>query len=303
MIKKTLISFAIAAGVMFGAAGSASAEPVLKFCSGKKGGVYDFTAEVLKQQLAGTIAVENINTAGGGENLKKIASGDCDAAAVQSDSLYLYGKENPNALDLIVLEEKMYTEYFHLICNRKSGVTQFSDLNKNTIVYTGGRGAGSDDTFRGLIRADVENGGGDYKDVPPSNEGGAAALIKLNGGKGACLAYTGAPGSKFITGDASKFADNLVIVPVEDKDFNDAEFTDSSGVKQSVWSNVVMPYSSYGKLMPSGTFGRKDVNTMGVSSEIVISSQWSTENSDGFGDVGLAIPDVKNIVRSTKNLQ
>lgn len=303
MIKKMIFGAALILAASFGTAAMAQDAPTLKYCSGKKGGVYDFTAEVLKKQLEGSITVENINTAGGGENLKKLASGDCDIASVQSDSLYLYGKENPSALDLIVLEGNMYTEYFHLICNRKSGVTQFSDLNKNTLVYTGGRGAGSDDTFRGLIRADIENGGGDYKDVPPSNEGGAAALIMLNGGKGACLAYTGAPGSKFITGDASKFADNLVIVPVEDKDFNDAEYTDSSGVKQSVWSNVEMPYSSYGKLMPTGTFGRKNVPTMGVASEIVISSKWSTANPDAFGTVGLAIPDVKNIVRSEKKLQ
>jgi TRAP transporter TAXI family solute receptor len=302
MFKKMIMGAALALAAMAGVA-MAQDVPTLKFCSGAKGGVYDFTAEVLKQQLAGTVDVVNVNTAGSMENLQKIASGDCDAAAAQSDSLYLYGKENPNALDLIVLENSLYTEYFHLICNRKSGVTQFSDLNKGTLVYSGGRGSGSDVSLRGLIASDIENGGADYKEVPISNEGGAAALIKLNGGKGACLAYTGAPGGKFVTGDASRFAESLVIVPVEDKDFNDAEYTDSNGVKQSVWSNVVMPYSSYGKLMPSGTFGRKDVNTMGVAAEIVISSAWSTANPDAFGEVGLSIPDVKNLVRSTKKLQ
>jgi TRAP-type uncharacterized transport system substrate-binding protein len=303
MIKKMILGAALALATMAGTAAMAQETPTLKFCSGTKGGVYDFTAEVLKQQLAGTVNVVNVNTEGSGDNLKKIASGDCDASMAQSDALYLYGKENPNALDLIVLESNLYTEYFHLICNRKSGVTQFSDLNKSTVVYSGGKDSGHAITLRGLIAADVENGGADYKEVPIDNGGGAAALIKLNGGKGACLAYTGAPGGKFVTGEASKFAETLVLVPVEDKDFNDAEYTDSNGVKQSVWTNVVMPYSSYGKLMPSGTFGRKDVNTMGVASEIVISSAWSTANPDAFGEVGLSIPDVKNLVRSTKKLQ
>lgn len=302
MIKKMFLSIAFAAAAMFATSAMAQDAPVLKFCGGAKGGVYDFTANVLASQLADSVRVEVVNTKGSWENLQKIASGECDAGMTQSDGLYLYSQENPNALELFPLDENLYTEYFHLICNRKSGVTQFSDLNKETTVYSGGRGSGADTTLRGLIASDVQYGGGDYKDVPLSNEGGVPALIKLNGGKGACMAYTGAPGSKFITGDASKFADNLVIVPVEDKDFNDAEYTDSNGNKQSVWSNVVMPYSSYGKLMPSGTFGRKDVNTMGVASEVVISQKWSTENPDAFGEVGLAIPDVKNIVRSQKGI-
>lgn len=306
-MKKTFVSIVAAASLAMSAftivPAMAQDVPVLKVCSGKKGGVYDFSAEVLKSQLAGSVQVENINTAGSWENLQKIDAGACDAAFTQSDGLYLYGKENPNAFNLIVLDNDLYTEYFHLICNRKSGVEEFADLNKNTPVYNGGRGSGSDITLRGLILSDTENGGGDYKEVPIINEGGAAALIKLNGGKGACMAYTGAPGSKFISNDATKFSSNLVIVPVEDKDFNDAEYTDSNGNTESVWTNIEMPYNSYTKLMPSGAFGRKDVATTGVMASIVVSSEWAEANSDAFGEVGLAIPDVKNIVRSEKKLQ
>jgi hypothetical protein len=42
---------------------------------------------------------------------------------------------------------------------------------------------------------------------------------------------------------------------------------------------------------------------MGVAAEIIVSSAWSTANPDAFGEVGLSIPDVKNLVRSTKKLQ
>ena len=75
MIKKTLLIAAMAMAMFHVPTFANAANPTLKFCSGAKGGVYDYTAEVLTQQLQGSVDVVNVNTAGSWENLQKIASG------------------------------------------------------------------------------------------------------------------------------------------------------------------------------------------------------------------------------------
>lgn len=304
-MKKTLMGAVLVAATMFGAGAvmAQDAKPTLKFCTGAKGGNYDFTGQVLQSELSGAIDVVLVPTAGSYENLQKIAAGDCDAGISQSDAIYLYNKEFANALNVYTLDS-LYSEYFHLLCNRHSGVENFSDLNSKTIVFSGGRGSGADVTLRGLIRADIEEGGGDYKDVPIRNEGGAAALVKLNGGQAACMAYTGAPGSQIMR-DAEKFAENLVLVPVQDKDFNDVTFTDKNGQSLSVWDeSFEIPDDAYGNILPSGNvYGHKAVPTVGVQAIVVLGSAWAEANPDAFGTLGLALPDVKNIVRSKKGLK
>jgi len=278
--------------------------PTLKFCAGVKGGNYEFTALQLQKQLKGQVNVEVVPTAGSWENLQKVSSGECDGALAQSDALYLFSKENASGLNIQTLEPNLYSEMFVLLCNRNSGVKEFSGLTKSTKVYTGGRGSGSDVTLRGLIRADIDNGGGDYKEVPLDNEGGASALVKLNGGQGACMAYTGSPGNQFMK-NAEKFADNLVVVQVEDKDFNDVVYKDNKGNSLSVWNDdVEIPSNAYGKLMPSGAvYGYKSVPTVAVTAAIVLSNAWAEQHPEDFGEVGLTIPDVKKLVRSAKGLQ
>lgn len=302
-MKKIFVTLAAALVGALSMTGVAAADqPTLKFCTGSATGNYEYTGQTLAAQLRGDVKVETVQTAGSWENLDKIKNGDCDGAVVQSDALYLYTQENVNAINVFTMDT-LYTEYFHLLCNRSSGVEEFGDLNSKTLVFSGGRGSGADVTLRGLIRADKENGSDDYKDVPISNEGGTGALVKLSGGAAACLAYTGTPGAKFLSSDAEKFGENLVLVPVVDRHFDDVVYTDKNGKKISVWNKGELTYDSYNKIMPSGFTGRKNVSTMTVTAVVVVSDKWVNDNPDAFGAVGLAIPDVKKLVRSAKGLK
>lgn len=278
-----------------------TAEPV-RYCGGAADGNYDYVGRKLQEALKGSIDIQVTNTAGSWENLEKMAKGECDVITVQSDALYVYEKEVGN-LSYFNLGS-LYTEYVHLLCNRKSSVEEWADLNKNTKVFSGGRGSGADVTARGLIQADAEFGNKSYVGVPLVNEKNPdVALMKVKGRSAECLVYVGSKGNKFMTNNAQKLANDLVLRPVEDKDFNDVEMTDDNGVKMSVWNQVEMPYDTYQKLMPSGMFGRKDIPTIGVTAMLVVSSDLVEKNPDAYAAIGFGIEDAVKIVRADKGVE
>ena len=284
---------------------SAFAAEDFTLCAGKSGGVYDYTGKVLAQQVDKSIVNVNvIETLGSGENLDALVSGACDGAIVQSDAIFVYGKEKGN-LDYVDMGP-LYTEFAHLICRRSNSVTNLSDLTDKTKVLIGKDGSGSNITFRGLVYADKEDGGDAYSKIPVLNQGGdTASLVMLKGGNQglSCMFTVSAPGGNFISVDAEKFAADLVVTPLYDKDFNDVEITDSNGQKSSVWTPVVLEGSTYGKIMPSGVFSNKSVDTIGVNARLIISPKYVDKHPDQFGEIGVKMIDVGKIVQADKGVK
>lgn len=296
------IFFAAVAITALTALSSPSLADEVSVCTGGSGGVYEYVGQKMQQQLRGAVDIEVVNTLGSWDNLQKLSSGECDVAITQSDALYLWEKEEGN-LEYFTIGE-LYTEFVHLLCNRKSSVTEFAELTQSTKVFSGGRGSGADVTIRGLVQADAEFGGKDYVKVPLVNEPNPeVALVKIKGRAAECLVYVGARGNKFMGVQAEKLADDLVLVPVEDKDFNDVTMKDDNGIEVSVWSQTEMPYSTYNNIMPSGFTGRQDVPTMGVTAMMIVSDDLVTENPDAYAKIGFAIGDVMNIVRADKKVE
>lgn len=128
-------------------------------------------------------------------------------------------------------------------------------------------------------------------------------IAVCDGGAAECLVYVGSKGNKFMGTNAQKLANDLVLRPVEDKDFNDVEMTDDNGVKMSVWNAVEMPYSTYEKLMPTGMFGRKDIPTIGVTAMLIVSSALVEQNPDAYAAIGFGIEDAIKIVRADKKVE
>lgn len=300
-MKKFLITTFLAVASMFTVSHAADAAS-LSVCTGAPGGNYAYVGKVLASQLKGTADVTVVNTAGSWENLQKIQSGECDGALVQSDALYLWGKEQ-GALDYFKIGD-LYTEYTHLLCNRKSSVKEFMDLNEKTKVFTGGNGSGANVTLRGLIQADKDNGYASFTKVPLLNEPNQdVALIKVKAGVADCLFYVGSKGNKLMSVNAEKISDDVVLVPVKDKYFKRTVVKDKNGNETSIWNPTTMPSDTYNKIMPSGWFGNKGLDTIGVTSQMIVSSKWVDTNPDAFAALGLAINDVTNIVRSDKGLE
>jgi len=288
---------------MFVATNAYSAEFTL--CTGKVGGVYNYTGNTLASQVDKSVVTVNVvETLGSGENLDALASGACDGAIVQSDAIFVYNKEKG---DLQYMDMgPLYTEFAHLICRRNLNITNLSDLTDKTKIMIGKDGSGSNITFRGLVYADKEDGGDAYSKIPVLNQGGdVASLVLLKGGNQglACMFAVSAPGGKFIGVDAEKFAGDLVVTPLYDKDFNDVEITDSNGVKSSVWTPVVLEGGRYNKIMPSGVFSNKSVDTVGVNARLIISPKYVEEHPDAFGEIGVKLIDTLKIVQADKQVQ
>ncbi len=272
----------------------------MRVCTGAKGGNYEYTAGVLKNALAGEVNVEVVNTAGSSDNIKKMNAGECDAAMVQSDAVYVYSKDTGN-VDATKAAD-MYREYEHLLCRRDSGITDLGGLNEKTKILLGPVGSGSQVTWRGMVLADKEFGSDYYTKIPTMNgKGKATDLAKLLSKDAACMVYVGTPGNQLMSRDANKLGDDLVLITVKDKDFDDVQIKTDDG-SYSIWTPAELSYDSYAKIMPSGMFGRKNVETIGVIAQFMISNAWQDANDDAAGAVILALPDVKKLLKADRNL-
>lgn len=273
----------------------------LRVCTGLTGGNYEYTVKKLQETLGSDVQVEVVNTAGSTENIKKMNSGDCDASMVQSDALYVYNKDVGEVKATKVAD--MYREYVHFLCRRDSGINDLGGLNETTKVMIGAPGSGANVTWRGMVLADKEFGGDYYSKIPTINgKGKTSDLAKLISDDGAaCMIYVGTPGNKLMSMDANKLGAQLVLNPVQDKDFDDPTMKTPKG-NVSIWTPAELSYDSYKDIMPSGVFGRKNVETVGVTAVFMIADEWMDNNDDAAGSVTLALPDVKKLLKADKNL-
>ena len=304
-MKKTIISGMLAA-IAFAMASfmstiSFAADiPVLNFCTAKTGGNYEYTGKLIQAQLKGIATVNVINTEGSEDNLNKIKSGECDAAIVQSDAIYLYQKET-GPLDFASLGP-IYKEYVHLICRRDSGVTSLDQLNGHKL-FSGEVGSGSNVTIRGLRAASKEFGYNSYKDialVPQGND--LPSLVNLVGGQADCMLLTTSQNSTYVVNSVQKFADKLVLANSYDKYFMKTKTKDTSGKENSVWKEGQIPYSTYDKIMPTGWTGRKNVDTMSVDATVIVSQAWMTAHTEQYGQLGFYLPDIQTRLKVDKKL-
>src|SRR4051812_23829970 len=67
----------------------------VKLCTGKTTGNYYKAGTLVKQQLS---SVEIIATNGSMDNLQRLARGECDAAIAQSDAVFVYENQHPDAI-------------------------------------------------------------------------------------------------------------------------------------------------------------------------------------------------------------
>lgn len=290
-MNKNIFLLSAAAGLALMAGSAMAQENVINVCTAKAGGNYEYTGKAIDAYLGSSFTVNVINTKGSVDNIKRINAGECDIAIVQSDALYAYEKDNGE----IQASElgSLYREYAHLLCRRDAGIEDIGDLNEKTKVMIGAEGSGSQVTWRGMVLADKEEGGDSYSKIPVVY---SDSIVKLQAGDAACMLWTGTPGHKTMTVDAEKFGDKLVLVPIIDKDFDDITVTDSNGNKSSVYNKATLPYASYKRLMPSGVFGRKDVETFSVTAKVIISEKAENEKPEIYDEVGMILPDVQKIL-------
>jgi TRAP-type uncharacterized transport system substrate-binding protein len=142
----------------------ASVRPVFRLCTGISSGNYTTAARMFESatQMFDMVIVP---TNGSLDNLEKVARGECDGALVQRDVYWVYADKHPGgtfAFERAV--PGIFSEFTHLLCNRKSNVDSVEDLSGDkTVLYIGEENSGASVTWAKFIKEET-----DYIKTPKS---------------------------------------------------------------------------------------------------------------------------------------
>ncbi len=271
---------AIGLAVLVSSASAQDASNELKVCSGGPKGKYHKVVEAMVGQSKGTdLTVIEVPSNGSWDNLQKLSSGECDAAMVQSDAWAVYAKQGGSlSLDRL---DVLYQEYVHFFCNRKVadqlGIDNIGDIEnrKDLKVSVGAQGGGTEVTWK--------NFGLEDSDYAPEGDGPAVvnlndtlAINKIKTGDVACGLYVGGLNTEFM-GKIDALGESIVLLPVNDGDFNDA--VDPQG--NEVYTFTDIPSETYPNIQ-DGTFSSK-VETLTLDASVLITTKWENENPAGLG--------------------
>lgn len=246
----------------------------IKLCTGATSGVYHLAGSELSKAVDKSfLSVELKPTRGSWQNMKLVAAGDCQAAIVQADAYTLYAKQNPAKASSIDRVGGVYQEYTHMICNRRSGVSDASDLESGKYTLAVGKpGSGGWVTINNWISEDE-----DYKNVPTVPLGGIIAAAKVADGSDVqCMLLNSGLNSGFIHKIDSRFGDKLILVSATDSDFNDA--TDPKGSQLYTFSDI--PARTYKQHLQTGIFS--GVETIKQDAVLIINLLYFEEHIEAY---------------------
>lgn len=219
----------------------------VNLCSGSGTGVYYEAADAIRQSAGKSLPVINVETVGTGENITRtvnVAKDDddsCDAFIGQPDAVVYEAKAAPVIAKAIRPVGTLHREYLHALCGKSSGVDDIGDLESNPKAYSvaiGDQGSGAWYVWQNMITEDE-----DYAEVPTVNEGGSLAISSVASGTTSCVLVPAGLGNGTVNLADSTYADDLNLVGVNDRDFDDAvdikgkpmyEYRDIDGVYKNL---------------------------------------------------------------------
>lgn len=268
-MRKTLLLAGVS--LLVASAGIARADENINVCSGKPDGNYNFAVETIRAQAQGSsLTINNVNTKGSWENLEKLASGECDAAIVQSDAYGVWNSQKGAPALNLDRVDVLYPEYVHLFCNRESGIDQVTDLEgSKAVVAIGENGSGTQVTWAAMGLEDE-----DYTKVQTLPLGGKVALVKVKAGQDVqCGLYVGGLNSAYMR-EVDKYGEQIQLVDFDDNDFNDAE--DPKG--NDIYQFVEIDAGTY----PGIQGNWSDIDTITVQATLVLNTGWIEAHPDGY---------------------
>ncbi len=231
-------------------ASAQSAPEVIRLCTGEDGLPYSMAGKTLAKYLDNNrYKIEVVvNTGGSWGNVQKMIAGECNAMIAQPDALVELKRKNPSEANSFTPIGQLHREYVHVLCSKESGVTDLSDLDNNTdknkySVVLGKAGSGAWLVWQNFIAEDQ-----DYAKVaiaPPTSL--SVSLTQISQNNITCGLFTAALGNASVR-FADENVDGLNLVPLNDKDFNDA--VDHRGRPLYVWDKI--PSQTYNKRLQTG---------------------------------------------------
>jgi len=246
--------FFLAAAIMLFAIPAHAA--TIRLCTGATDQPYAQAGDMIKAEGKGNgldITVVK-DTGGTWGNIQLSLQGQCDAIIAQPDGLaYLKRTEPANAAKFLPIAD-LHREFLHALCGKNSGVDDIGDLENDPKKYSialGERGSGAWLIWQNFIAEDS-----DYADVRPTAESGEDALSAVANDQTTCMLVPAALGNSVVRTADELYGDGLVLVGVNDRDFDDAP--DSQG--KPLYSYAEIPSGTYPKHL-QGWFSGKDTVT------------------------------------------
>jgi len=262
-MKRILIALSLSLGFT-AAAHAADTSTDLTICSGSQGGVYHSTATQITQAIPGRFSAAVLETNGSMDNLSRMVAGECTAAIVQADAYAKFARERPSVATTIDRAGTLHTEYVHMLCNADSGINDDGDLeSKRPVVAIGEPGSGGWVTWKNWETEDK-----DYAEVTTVPLGGMIAAAKVaDGAEVDCMILVSGVPSGVISKYDNRFGEDMVLVELQDWDFDDA--TDPRG--NDLYRFVDIPSGTYPAHLQTGFFGSA-VGTTAVDAILVINN-------------------------------
>ncbi len=250
-MKKLIIGAALALACLFSSPAAA-----LTLCTGAAADPYAQAGDMIKAEAKGAgLPIDVVKDTGGTwGNIQLSLQGKCDAFIGQPDGMaYLKRTEPANAGRFLPVAD-LHREYLHALCGKNSGVDDIGDLENDAKKYTialGNRGSGAWLIWQNLIAEDS-----DYAGVRPTDESGDIALSSIANDQTTCGLFPAALDNATVRSADEFYGDNLALVGVNDRDFDDAP--DSQGKPLYTYSKI--PSGTYKKSL-QGWFSGKETLT------------------------------------------
>lgn len=254
--------------------------PTFRLCTARQEGNYHRFGQIIQQHAGEGVLIEIVNTKGSMQNLDYLERKRCDGAYVQRNAFGIYAERNPSGGYRFERVATPAVEFAHMICNRESGVDEVGDLVGKSLLIDS-IGSGTEVTWSDFVTMDDN-----YRAVNTDTIGGTTALSQVVNGEADCMMFVASLNTQLLQ-RANTLGDNVVLVPVNDWDFNDKEYghgklfkghQDPSG--EDVYVFLDIPDDQYPDIQDGIFFS--DVETLSVPVDLVANLAWRDENAEAY---------------------
>jgi TRAP-type uncharacterized transport system substrate-binding protein len=248
-------------------AATAQAKTTVNLCTGKDGQPYSAVGKMIAEQLQGDPNVEVrviVDTGGTWGNIQRTTQVDgteanyasgaaCQAFIGQPDGPVYLKRTNPSAAQDIKQIGQLHREYLHVLCSKKLGITDLTQLSndKTKSVALGSQGSGAWLIWQNFVEQDSS-----YGVVQTTTESDEIALSSVAQGDTSCMLVAAGLPNALVSEADQDFGDQLILAKADDWDFNDA--VDIKG--DPLYEFVKIPSRTYSKNLQGMFSGTKTVS-------------------------------------------
>ncbi|UXS01124.1 TAXI family TRAP transporter solute-binding subunit [Agrobacterium tumefaciens] len=229
----------------------------IRLCTGAESGNYFAAGDAVVKMAGKSLTVVNVPTEGTIDNLERVLDLDpsnpeaCDAMIGQPDGPVYVSRSSPAKVKKLRQVATLHREYLHVLCGKKSGVDDLSDLPDDPAKYSvaiGEPGSGAWLIWQNIIAEDES-----YGKVPVRNEGSTLALSAVSSGETTCMLVPAGLKNGTVNEADQIYGDTVLLAGAKDRDFDDA--TDIKGDPLYEYRDI--PKGTYPRSLQSGWFSSR----------------------------------------------